>query len=87
MVKKYRTNGYEILSVEIERETENSVWISGRRHSKMSDYHCYFETWDDAHAHLRQTREQRVLNARRQLDHCMGDLEKIIAMRKPEDAA
>jgi hypothetical protein len=42
----------EVSIVSIERSTESSVWINGRRHARCSGYESFFETFDDAKAHL-----------------------------------
>lgn len=48
----------EIKEVEVERETQSSVWINGRVERKMTEYYYYFDTWEDAY--------QALLNAQRQ---------------------
>ena len=50
----YRTGGWKELieTVEVERETDSSVWIKGRRNLKMSNYDCYWETMDEAKEYL-----------------------------------
>ena len=56
-MKKYMTQtGYypSIEVVEADRETDISVWIDGRRHNKMSDYDSYFDTLEQAKAHVVQ---------------------------------
>jgi len=54
MIKKYRTGSYgrAIEEVEVERETEKSVWMKGQRSEKMTNYSCYFNTWQEAHDHI-----------------------------------
>lgn len=84
MVKKYRTNGRAIAVVEVSKETEQSVWVDGRRNAKRSEYYNFFDTWDEAHENLKDRAQRKVVSARRSLDFAMEDLEKIIAMRKPE---
>lgn len=52
---KYETGGYGkklIERVEVERETNSSVWINGSRSAKESGYKSYFDSWDDAKDHL-----------------------------------
>jgi len=34
----------QVYTVEVERETESSVWIKGRRNAKVSEYSQYFDT-------------------------------------------
>ena len=37
-----------ITAIEVERETESSVWIHGRRNAKRSGYLNYFDTFEQA---------------------------------------
>lgn len=84
-MKKYRTSGKAIAIVEAERETEQCVWVAGRRRAKISDYYNFFNTWDDAHNFLKDCAQKEVLNARLQLDYRLGELETILALRNPEE--
>ncbi len=38
----------EIKEIEIERETEDSIWVKGRRSAKFSSYRCYVSTYAEA---------------------------------------
>lgn len=52
---KYQTGGHGqnlIERVEVERETDSSVWIDSRRHAKVTSHRCYFDRWQDAKDHL-----------------------------------
>jgi len=55
---KYRTDEYSgtpefrIAKVEIEKETDTSVWIRGMRNNKHSSFHNYFDTWQEAHEYI-----------------------------------
>ncbi|MDY0227245.1 MAG: hypothetical protein RBR38_10490 [Desulfomicrobium apsheronum] len=84
-MKKYRTNGRAIAIVEAERETEQCVWVDGRRQAKKSDYYNFFDTWDDAHNFLKSCAQKEVLKARRQLDYKLEGLETILALRNPDE--
>jgi hypothetical protein len=50
--------------VDIERETESSVWINGSRCGKLTEYHSYFDTFIEAKSHLLAGAERKVKNAR-----------------------
>ncbi len=71
-MKYYRLNPswcIEVIeAVEVDRETESSVWIKGRRNSKLSSYENYFPTFSQAKefAVARSTRAVEV--AQRRLD-------------------
>ena len=37
-----------IEEVEVERETDKSIWVSGHRCAKASEYATYLDTWEQA---------------------------------------
>ena len=54
-MKKYRTTNWDkdpVEEVEIEKETSVFVWIKGRRHKKETEYHCFFDTREEAFDYL-----------------------------------
>ena len=65
-MKKYRSKllGQEIDQVEVERETESSVWICGRKHSKVTDYECFHDTFEEAKSKI-------ITRCRMELDRTM----------------
>jgi hypothetical protein len=83
-MQKFRTGGYGnklIESVEIDRETESSVFIGKNRNAKRSSYHNYFDTWDDAKAFLLKNAEDAAASIRRQLEVANGKLGNIRGLR------
>lgn len=64
---KSTTFGTPIVSVEIERVTESSVFINGRRRAKFSDYESYFETFEYAKKWLMERAERKIQSASYQL--------------------
>lgn len=72
---KYKTTGYnyipnaEIIKVEIEKETNTSVWIKRRRCAKRTAYDCYFDTWEDAYAYILDLAQKVVISAQCRLDN------------------
>ena len=84
---KYRTSGWEhdIERVEVERETEHSVWIKGRRRSRWTSYEKYHDTWHNAHAYLKSKAEQTLETNERYLEEYRKELAEIKAMVDPED--
>jgi hypothetical protein len=93
-MKKYRTGGWGkelIEEVEVERETEQCVWIKryptskeASRHAKRSSYDNFFDTWEEAHAYLREQRLLAVESAKRQLVGAEKLLANIDALKRPE---
>lgn len=67
---KYRTavGCSEITEIEVERETDASVFIRGCGFRKHGSFHNYHDSWDEAKAYLLADAEQKVANARRKLE-------------------
>lgn len=83
-MKKHMTSyGSRIIEVEVERETESSVWVKGRRHNKRSEYENYWDSWEDAHSFLLQNAERWVEGARLRLERAKGEYGQIKGMKKP----
>lgn len=82
-MEKFRTGGFRSLieSVEIERETDTNVWINGRRSSKSTNYHKFFNTWDEAKAALVAKAERDLSNAKRTVDRARSTLEAMKALK------
>lgn len=83
--KTYRPR-YQVQApraVEVERATEQCVWINGRRNAKISDYDNYFETWEEAQAWLIEHCESAVVHARNQLATANGLLGNAKGLKRP----
>lgn len=55
MITKYRAVTYgckPIAIVQIDRETDSSIWIDGSRKSKISENEGYFDIYSDARDYL-----------------------------------
>ena len=81
---KFRAGGWGnklIESVEVDRETDNSIFIGKNRNAKRSSYHNYFDTWDDAKAFLLKNAEDEAASCRRQLEVANGKLGNIRGLR------
>lgn len=83
---KYRTDsGYgmkPIMAVEIERESEASVWIGGRRQSKISDYYRYHDTWAQAKDFLVARAERKLSSAKSSMQYAENELAKIQSIQE-----
>ena len=68
-MKKYLTRDYgnPITLVEVERETESSVWIDGRQRRKYGDDSCYCDTFDEAKSHVIRIAAEKLSRAQRQV--------------------
>lgn len=78
-MKKYIT--YEdgkpsIHETEIDKETESSVWIGGRRCSKCGNKH-YHDSWNAAKLWLVSKAEKRATSARVAFDRALDELNRV----------
>lgn len=84
MITKFLTSyDARITPIEVDQETEKSVWIKGRRRSKEGGYVRFHDSWDDAHAFLLDREQKNVEAIRRQLDCANGKLGNVKGMKKP----
>ena len=88
-MKKYVTSGgyrwsldAKIKEVEIERETESSVWIDGRVNRKITEYCVYHDTWEKAHSHLLFHAKRKLNNANDAYQRAKGQLYSIEKLKK-----
>lgn len=73
-----------IKPVSVERHTQTSVWVRGRRHAQRAEWGGYFPTWEDAHAHALRQAEAEVMSARRALERASSALGNVKGMKRPE---
>ena len=73
----------QIYEVEVERETENSVWINGRRSAKQTSDACYFDTWEEARDYKLSNAQDEVERARSALERAKSKLGNIKGLKKP----
>jgi len=91
-MKKYVTGtgrwgvAAKIEVVEIERETESSVWVRGNRLGKITESHVYHDSWAAAHSYLLEKAKGKVEYARRQLEEHKSYLGNVKGMKNPESA-
>jgi hypothetical protein len=83
--KWYRTWGSfsEIKPVDVERSTDNSVWIKGRRSQRTGSWLEYWPTWNEAHAHLVTAAKNKVAQAEQELHSAHCKLLAILDMKEP----
>jgi hypothetical protein len=97
-MKKYKTgyigNQY-IETVDVVRETEKCVYVKSRlgkgeeRRLKITEYECYFDSFDEARAHLikKQKRaiddaKHRIESAKKTIDHKLKIIDKLEALQE-----
>ena len=70
--KAYYYSRPEVEKVEVEKETESSVWIQGRREVKETQYSAFFDTFQEAKDFLIDVFEKKAQTVRRQLERANG---------------
>lgn len=94
MATKFYTTHWssKIDTVEIERESDSSVWVKGngyksdslRRVNKKGSTHAYHDTWEDAHAHLLNRASRAAESLKERLQQARSALGQIESMKKPQ---
>lgn len=77
----------EIEEVEVERETEQSVWVNGSRSAKRSSWANFYDTWQEAHDALWSRQTSRINSVRMQLERSKSVLGNINGMKPPKEPA
>ena len=77
----------DIESVEIERETDKSVWLKGRRgrELKVCDSVGYFDKWEDAKTFLVNIANQKAQDAQRRADYYKKEYDKFKAIQQTKE--
>jgi len=76
-MKKYRTYFNSIDVIEIEKESESSVWIDGRRRSKDSSWQQYFDNFQEAKNYLIDEKIKEIDRIAERLNSVRIELNKI----------
>lgn len=85
---KWRTRSgrTEIVPIEVERESEQCVWIKGRRNSKITGWECFHDTWDAARQRLLDGAEAKLQAARQALQRAQDYHGNVKGLKRPADA-
>lgn len=87
MITKYMSvkgSTYKIIKVEVEKQTALSVWVDGKRVSRLGNMYGYHNTWEDAHEYLFKCAHGEVGRARRRLEVLKSILGNVKGMKNPE---
>jgi hypothetical protein len=88
MTTKYEVGGFFkknlIELVEIEKETEKSIWINGRVHRKTTSYEKYFDTWEEAKDYLMAQTESKISHLSAELEKQKSKLKILLKLEKPQ---
>jgi len=77
--------GSTIEAVNIERESDKSVWIRGERHIKRSDFWpSYFDSFEEAQADLIKHQQKRIESLEERLTKAREVLDEIKRLREEQ---
>ena len=89
MTKWYEVNAYcghvKIEPVEVERVTDSSVWIAGRRRCRHGEYVSIFDSFDEAKAWGVAICRRRHEAAKHELDRQRQYLQRAEALKEPAE--
>ena len=82
MAIKYVASFERIKKVEIDRETDQSVWLKGKKDPirKTNSYECYCNTFEEAKDFLRQKELNDIKNYESSIEYHRDKLKKIEAI-------
>lgn len=78
---------HEIRPFQVEKFTDSSVWIGGRRNVRLTNHMSYFPTWDEAHTHLLQRTKADLDSARQRLQRAQGLYGNVKGMQRPVEVS
>ena len=84
MVSQIRSIKPEIKTVEIERETNSSVWINGSRRSKRSGWVSYYDSFGEAKKALISCQSSINQNVAKRLEEGIEILKQTMQLEEGE---
>jgi len=91
-MKKYKVNFHgdfhvnpKIEVVEVERETDSSIWVNGNRFSKRGAWKSYFNTFEEAKAALIEKQKEKNKRLERSLKRGTAVLNEVEALSEPQN--
>lgn len=81
---KVITHYAEVEEIEVDRESDSSIWINSRRVAKKSNYDCYFLTIKEAKQYLMDKYQLKISHLERDLKYYQNKLEKATALPESE---
>lgn len=81
-MKMYRASFYGITvqTVDVERISESSVWIKGRRHARITDYEGYHETFEAARDWIVKLHQNKINALQMNIDYYQNLLNRAKAL-------
>ena len=79
-MKMYKNNWQGIIEVDVERKSESSVWIKGRRNAIRSSYENYFDTPEECKAFMLREAEALLKTAEDRVEYARKKVAEIKAL-------
>ncbi len=79
-MKMYKNNWQGIIEVEVERKSESSVWINGRRNALRSSYENYFAAPEECKAFMLREAEAVLKMAEGRVEYARKKVAEIMAI-------
>ncbi len=79
----HTTKPEDIRAVEVERETDQSVWVNGKRCAKQCEYAVFFDDWEAARAACVAWAERKAAHHEYELNALLQRAEKLRAFTPP----
>jgi hypothetical protein len=73
----------EIVPVQVEKFTDSSVWVDGRRRARRTTSEIHAPTWDEVHSFLSGHWESEIKSARARLDYMTGKAGNVKGLKRP----
>ena len=68
--------------VAVEKFTDSSVWINGRRRARLSDWECYWPTIESALDNLEHEISKKIALLKRDLDKARSALGEVKSQKR-----
>jgi hypothetical protein len=82
-MKIYKTNNFYSLrpidevELEIEKETDSTMWVEGKRMAKYTEMNCFFKTYNEAKNYLILMQNKKIANIEASLKTAQKELKRL----------
>jgi hypothetical protein len=82
-MKLYKTNNFYTLrpideiELEVEKETDSTMWVNGKRMVKKTEMNCYFKTYNEAKTYLILKQKDKITKIETSLKFAQNQLQKL----------
>lgn len=82
-MKMYRASFYGITvqAVDVDRISESSVWIKGRRHARITDYDGYHETFEAARDWIAKLHQNKINALQMNISYYQNLLDRAMSLK------